>query len=59
MWVCVPTTALTRPSRYRPSAFFSDVSSQWKSTRRIGGSGSDDSSSRRSMSVNGFSIGCM
>ena len=30
----------TRPSRYSPSAFFSDVSSQWKSTSRIGGSGS-------------------
>ena len=38
--VCVPTTALTRPSRCSPSAFFSDVSSQWKSTSRIGGSGS-------------------
>ena len=57
--VCVPATALTRPSRYSPSAFFSEVNSQWKSTRRIGGSGSDASSSSASASVNGFSIGCM
>ena len=35
-----PTTTLTRPSRYSPSAFFSEVSSQWKSTIRTGGSGS-------------------
>jgi hypothetical protein len=60
-WVWVPTTTLTRPSRYRPRAFFSDVSSQWKSTRRIGGSGSGavDSSSKVSASVKGLSIGCM
>ena len=59
--VWVPTTTLTLPSRYSPSAFFSEVSSQWKSTRRIGGSGSgdDDSSSSASASVKGFSMGCM
>ena len=49
------------PVEIEPSAFFSDVSSQWKSTRRIGGNGSgaEDSSSSASASVNGFSIGCM
>ena len=57
--VCVPTTTLTRPSRYSPSAFFSEVSQQWKSTRRTGGSCSDDSSSSRSASAIGFSICCM
>ena len=49
----------TRPSRYSPRAFFSDVISQWKSTSRIGGSGSEASSSRRSVSVNGLSICCI
>src|SRR3989304_4727883 len=39
-WVCVPITALTRPSRYQPMAFFSLVISQWKSTMRSAGSGS-------------------
>ncbi len=37
-WVWVPHTALTRPSRWMPKAFFSLVSSQWKSTTRSGGS---------------------
>jgi len=42
-----------------PKAFFSLVSSQWKSTTRTGGNGSEASSMRRSKSVNGFSIGVM
>ena len=33
MWVCVPSTAVTRPSRYQPSATFSLVASAWKSSR--------------------------
>ena len=57
--VWVPTTALTWPSRWRPNAVFSLVTSQWKSTRRTGGSSSAPSSSRRATSVNGFSMGCM
>jgi hypothetical protein len=42
-----------------PKAFFSLVSSQWKSTIRTAGSGSDAWSISRSNSVNGFSIGIM
>ena len=33
--VCVPTTAVTRPSRCHPIAIFSDVASAWKSTKMI------------------------
>ncbi len=33
-WVCVPITAVTRPSRMRASATFSLVASAWKSTTR-------------------------
>ena len=32
-WVCVPTTAVTRPSRCQPIAIFSEVASAWKSTK--------------------------
>ena len=31
--VCVPTTAVTLPSRCQPIATFSDVASAWKSTK--------------------------
>ena len=31
--VCVPTTAVTRPSRYQPIEIFSEVASAWKSTK--------------------------
>ncbi len=54
-WVWVPTTALTRPSRYQPMAFFSEVISQWKSSTRRGGSGSPPPSSSWSSFVNGES----
>ena len=54
-WVWVPTTALTRPSRYQPIAFFSEVISQWKSRIRIGGSGSAAPSSSSSSLMNGES----
>src|ERR1700722_20335135 len=33
MWVWVPRTAVTRPSRYQPSATFSLVASAWMSSR--------------------------
>ncbi len=45
-WVWVPVTAVTRPSRCQPMAFFSEVISQWKSTKRRAGSGSAAPSSR-------------
>ena len=35
-WVCVPITAVARPSTYQPNACFSDVASAWKSTMRSG-----------------------
>jgi len=34
-WVCVPTTAVTRPSRYSRGEIFSEVASAWKSTKII------------------------
>src|SRR5205823_9289166 len=34
-WVCVPTTAVTRPSKYQPNAIFSDVASACISTKMI------------------------
>ena len=33
--VCVPTTAVTLPSRCQPIAIFSDVASAWKSTKTM------------------------
>jgi len=35
-WVCVPRTAVTRPSSQRASAAFSLVASAWTSTRTTG-----------------------
>src|SRR5215470_12718282 len=57
-WRCVPTTALTRPSRYQPIACDSLVASQCMSTRMMGVSRC--SSGRISSALrNGQSIGFM
>ena len=57
-WRCVPTTALTRPSRYQPSAIFSEVASACMSTTTTGVS-RRSSATTSSALRNGQSIGCM
>ncbi len=51
-WVCVPSTASTRPSRCQPIATFSLVASAWKSTR-IRSASFSSRSSRPSITRNG------
>src|SRR6188768_1203848 len=54
VWVCVPTTALTRPSRKRPMAIFSLVVSACTSTKMMGVSSRKRATSS-SIWRNGFS----
>lgn len=50
--MCVPTQAVTRPSRYQPIATFSLVASAWKSTSTCDAR-SRSSASTASASANG------
>ena len=55
-WVCVPTTAVTLPSRYQPSATFSLVTSACMSTRTR--SARETSFSAASMATSGGAAAC-